>query len=313
MPNTFTTDNMAVNNSIALAAKYLPIVDEVYKTTSRSAILDTPADLQKWISASTVQLYEVSVDGAGDYDRNKGYPVGNETSGWKDYTITQDRGRGHMIDYLDDEEALGMPVTTTFATIEREKVAPELDAYRFAKIASTTGVTTGTPADLTSSSDLPGLISEGEYNLDEDEVPYENRILFISESGFRYLRDQVTRTVANDDTGISHEILTYDGMRVVRVPQNRFNTAITLYDGVTSGQEAGGYVVTAGGYPINFMIVHPSAIMQVVKRYNFRMFAPGVTQVADGYLLQYRFAHDVFVKHKKVKGVYVHRGSTANP
>ena len=33
---------MAFNNTIALAQRYLPLLDEVYKYSSRSAILDNP-------------------------------------------------------------------------------------------------------------------------------------------------------------------------------------------------------------------------------------------------------------------------------
>ena len=187
----------------------------------------------------------------------------------------------------------------------------EVDAYRFSKLASTSGINAATPADLASITDPAGAVTAGETQMSEDEVPEEGRILFVSEGFYGILRDAITRIVTNDETGINHAIEYFDGMRVVRVPQARFYTAITQYDGTTSGQEAGGYVPKTGDYKINFMIVEPSAVLSVVKTAIPRIFAPNVNQSADAYLFQYRICYDLFPLANKVKGIYLHRGSTA--
>lgn len=188
----------------------------------------------------------------------------------------------------------------------------EVDAYRFAKMASATGISTATPADLTSITTPAADVMAGETQLSEDEVPEEGRILFVSEGFYGLLRDNVTRIVTNDETGINHAIEYFDGMRVIRVPQSRFYTGITQYDGTTAGQEAGGYIPKTGDYDINFMIVHPSAVLSVVKHAVPRIFAPAVNQSADAYLVQYRIYHDLFVLNNKVDGIYLHRAATAN-
>ena len=100
----------------------------------------------------------------------------------------------------------------------------------------------------------------------------------------------------------------FNGMPVVRVPKNRFNTAITLNDGTA----AFGYSVTAGGYPINFMIVHPSAVLPIVKHEIPRIFSPSEYQQANAWKFDLCCYHDCFVLDNKVKGIYVHRASTAN-
>lgn len=126
------------------------------------------------------------------------------------------------------------------------------------------------------------------------------------------LKAKVTRSVQNDVKGINREILTYNDMLIVRVPQNRFYTAITLYDGTTSGQKVGGYVGTATtGKPINFMIVHPSAVTKCMKHVLPRIFTPEQNQTADAWKFDYRIYHDTFVFDNKVKGVYLHAGATA--
>ena len=90
MPNTL---NPAVNNNIALAQKFLPLLDEVYKTSSRTSILDTEEDRVRWIGAKTVNLFNIDMGGLGDYDRNAGFVRGNANGGWEPYTLNVDRGR----------------------------------------------------------------------------------------------------------------------------------------------------------------------------------------------------------------------------
>ena len=43
-----TTVNPAISNSIGLTAEYLPLLDEIYKAESKSAILDTAQDRVRW-------------------------------------------------------------------------------------------------------------------------------------------------------------------------------------------------------------------------------------------------------------------------
>ena len=149
--------------------------------------------------------------------------------------------------------------------------------------------------------------------MSNNEVPKEGRILFVSEDVYKRLKGQITRFIENGEGNINRTIEMFDNMRVIRVPQNRFNTAITLYDGTTAGQTAGGYIVPAGtSYAINFMIIHPSAVAQVVKHVIPRLFSPQQNLNADAWKYDYRIYHDCWVLDNKVDGIYLHRAATAN-
>lgn len=297
-------------NSIVLAQKYLPMLDEVYKASAKAAILDaTKIDI---VGGNTVKVFKTSMDGLGDYSRNDGFVNGDVTGSWETMTLTKDRGRSFQIDRMDNEETLDMAFGTLAGEFIRTKVVPEVDAYTFAKMAGTTDISTGTAADITvGTSDVPTFIEEAERQMNEDEVPSEGRILFISETAYAALKAKVDRTTLNGDGGIDRGIVTYDGMRIIRVPQTRFYTGITLKDGKTSGQEAGGFEQADGAYAINFMIVHPSAVCKVVKHVLPRIFTPDENQKADAWKFDYRLYHDMFVYENKVKGIYLHRGATA--
>lgn len=299
-----------MSNSIALAQKYLPLLDEIYKAESKSAILDSTN--VKFLNANTIQVFKTSMDGLGNYDRNTGFVPGDVTGTWESMTLQRDRGRTFMIDRMDNEETIDMAFGTLVGEFLRTKVVPEIDAYTFAKLAGWSGIDAGTAADVTiGTTDVPGLIDEATRSMGENEVPKAGRLLFISESAYAGLRAKIVRTVMNDVRGINREIDTYDEMPVIRVPQSRFYTAVTLYDGKTSGQTAGGYIGTTGAYKINFMIVHPSAIVKATKHVLPRIFTPDENQTADAWKFDYRVYHDTFAYANKVKGIYLHRGATA--
>ena len=141
----------------------------------------------------------------------------------------------------------------------------------------------------------------------DNEVPEDGRLLYVSEKFYAGLKGKTTRILANEN-GVNREIEVFNGMEVVRVPQGRFNTAITLNDGT----ENFGFAPTAGGYKINFMIIHPSAVISVVKHRMPRIFAPEINQKKDAWQFDIRLYHDIFVMDNKVKGIYCHRASTAN-
>lgn len=296
-------------NTIALAQKYLPLLDEVYKASSRTAILDaTKVDI---VNGNTIKVFKTSMDGLGNYNRNTGFTNGDVTGTWETMTLSKDRGRSFVVDRMDNEETIGMAFGTLAGEFIRTKVAPEIDAYTFAKIAGTSGILSANADVTVGTTDVPSLIDTAEMQMNEEEVPGEGRILFISETAYAGLRAKIVRTVQNDVTGINKDVETYNGMRVIRVPQSRFYTAITLYDGTTSGQTTGGFVGATGGYKINFMIVHPSAVNKVVKHVLPRIFTPEQYQNADAWKFDYRIYHDTFVYDNKTKGIYMHSGSTA--
>ena len=296
-----TTMVAPVGNNIALAEKFLPLLDEIYKRESLTSILDTAEARVQWTGADTVNLFDIDMVGLGDYSRNSGYVPGDADGSWDPYKLDVDRGRSFSVDDMDNEETLGMMMGNLLSQFERIHVVPEVDAYRFAKWASTTGVSTAT-ASMVSGVDVPALIQDAEAILDEHEVPYEGRILFVSPTCYKYLKDKIQKVVVNPDTNVQTNIEVYDDMRVIRVPSARFYTTCTLAQ-PSASSGAGGY--STGGHAINFMIVHPSAILQVVKHNPIRIFSPAVNQEADAYKLNYRIYHDTFIPKNKVGGIFV--------
>ena len=296
-----------VNNSISLATKYVPFLDEIYKRESLSSVLDTANERVNWVGAQTAKIYKVDLDGLGDYSRNGGFVPGSTDGTWETLTVEKDRGRSFSVDVMDNDETMGMALSSTLGQFERTMVVPEIDSYRFSKYAAGAGTTvTGT---LSGSDNIPSLIQTAEATLDNKEVPYEGRILFVNPTIYSYLKDDITRYVMNEVRDVNTEVEMYDGMRVIRVPSTRFNTVTTLAQ-PTDASSAGGY--STSGVDINFMIIHPSAVIQVIKHQIPRLFSPEVNQEADAWKLNYRVVHDAWVLSNKTYGIYVHKKANAS-
>ena len=301
-----TTVTAPVGNSIALASRYLPILDEIYKAESKSAILDTAAERVRWEGAKTAYLFATAPVGLGDYSRNAGFVPGDVTGTWEAYQITQDRGRSFMVDVMDNDETLGMAFGTLVGEFERTKVVPELDAYRFAKYAAGAAAAHKDTESLSTAAQVIASIDEATEKLDDAEVPYEGRILFVNPTTYKLFKAAISRYTMNRDGDVNYNIEMYNDMRVITVPSGRFNTVCTLAQ-PTDHDGAGGY--TAAGSTINYMIVHPSATLQVVKHAVPRIFSPEVNQEADAWKFDYRVYHDCWVETQKNTGIYVSAAS----
>ncbi len=300
-----TTVTAPVANNIALAARYLPFLDEIYKAESKSSILDTAQERVQFTGANTVNLYTLSTVGMGNYDRNAGFVPGDVNGQWVPYVLETDRGRSYMVDALDNEESLGMAFGGLLGTVERQHVIPEVDAFRFATYASGAASANQIAANITTGAAAVAAIDAATVALDNGEVPYEGRILFVNPSFYGMLKSGITRFVDNRDPDINSNVEYYNDMRVITVPQGRFQSAIDLAAPTTSSA-AGGYSANASAKAINFMIIHPSAVMQVMKHYVPRIFSPEVNQEADAWKLNMRYAHGAWVLSQKTNGIYVH-------
>lgn len=303
-----TTMTAPVSNSIALAQKYLPILDEIYKEGSKTSILDTAEYNVRWIGAKTVQLFNSASVGLANYSRNAGYQVGDVTQAWENYTLNVDRGRSFSVDVMDNDETLGMAFGSLMGEFERVHVIPEVDAYRLAKYAGLvkTGAKTSATDPAGSGVNIASQIDGGMAYMDELEVPHEGRICFISPKAYENLKANVTRYTLNLEKDVNNNIEMYNDLRLVKVPQARFATVCTL-NAPTTSSGAGGF--TLSGNNINFLIVDPRATMQVIKHLVPRVFSPEVNQEADAWKFDYRVYHDCFVQAQKLDGLYLGLGT----
>lgn len=258
-------------NSIELVKKYVDKLDDVYKFASLTDVLESDAStVRQGTNTNEIVIPKIDMDGLADYDRSGGYVDGDDKLTWETMKFDYDRGRAFSVDAMDDEETIGISFGMLSSRFVRNKVVPEMDAYRFAKYAEKSGITVKSET-LADGSAVCNAITEANNVLDEAEVDSENRILFITPTLYN--------AIVALDTYKSKAMLE-SFSTVVKVPQTRFYTAIDLLDGKTSGEEIGGYKKATAGKNINFMIIDRSAVLQFTKHVVNKVIAPEDNQTA---------------------------------
>lgn len=285
-------------NSIGKFRQYVDLLDEVYKQASLTSILDSDSTLARsGANANEIVIPKLSLQGLGEYSRNSGYVNGDATLTNETVQFNYDRGRSFSIDAMDNEETAGVAFGKLSAEFIRTKVVPEMDAFRFATLSANNGYTVP-GATLSSGEEVINAISSATGSMDENEVPYENRVLFITPTLYNMILAL--------DTTKSREILS-SFEAIVKVPQSRFYTAIDLKDGVSDGEKDGGYIKDAvDGKDINFMVVHKGAVIQFVKHVVDKAISPEENQFADAWKFCFREYALEDVYENKTAGIYVH-------
>lgn len=321
-------------NAIELITKYSTKAwDKVYKAESRSAILDGEKDLLKFVGAKTVKIAKPSVSGLSDYHRPNGahdgvfggdghdtsmnnagygYQQGDLSVEWETFTITCDRGVQLRIELFDDEETDGIAVAYATTEVSRTQVIPEVDAYVFSKLVEnaknirTVDIALGNTLGVTGANQPIFELNAGFLALAEEEVPEEDQVIFCSNAFYNMLRNtpELVKALRQDEytKDVKFTIGEYEGRPLIAVPQNRFRTLIKLLQG--------GYGWNADSKNINFIICNKKAVYHVVKYDKVRVFNPGVVQDFDGYKVNVRIYHDLFVPDRKRAAIYACVSST---
>lgn len=323
-------------NSFERITKYLTkALDTVFATESKTAVLENGSKFidVNFDEVGYVKIMDLLMDGLSDYYRansntgsgdytnfngtghNDGYKVGAVKSKWKMYELTQDRGKQFQVDNMDNEEQAGAIIGNLLSEFLRTKVVPEVDAYRFAKIASTAksslgNLVTETPVTTKgNASEITHLFNNAFKWLTEHEVPEDEQIIFVSPevwttiSNTEEIYKKLTQEEYKSEKGVTFNFSAYMGRPIVVVPSSRFVSAVTTGDN--------GWQPATGAKAINYMVVSKKAIVPIVKLQKSKIFGPDAVQDFDGYKVNFRMYHDVIIPANKIIGAYVSLSSTA--
>lgn len=290
-------------NSITKFKAYIDKLDTVYQQASATSILDADADtVRMGAKAGEFLIPKMSMDGLADYSRSSGYVKGDVTITYETKSCNYDRGRKFSVDAMDNEETAGIAFGKLASEFIRTKVVPEMDAFRFAKYASATGVLSAAEATPTAGTAVLTALQTAVNAQDEAEINVDGKILYITPT--------LLTLAKNVDTTKSKAILDRFE-KIITVPQTRFYTAIDMKDGTSSNETAGGYAGATGGYKINFMIINRDAVIQFGKHTVNKVVSPEENQTDDGYMFFYRAYSIAETYENKVKGIYLNRDTTA--
>lgn len=285
-------------NNITLFTEEIALLDEVYKRASLTAVLDGNNELASMTQYShEFKIPKMDMDGLADYSRTSGYVAGSVTLDFETKAPNYDRARVFNVNDMDDMETVRLAFGRLSGEFIRTKAVPELDAFRFAKYASFAPTGQSVAANLSTGADWKAALITATTKMDDAEVPLEGRHLFITSTGAAALNDL--------DLTASRAILDRFSDFTI-VPQPRFYSAIELYDGSTTGEEAGGYVKASTGKNINFLIVTDGCQIQYLKNVVNKIIDPITNQDDDAWKFFYHLYGITEAYNNKKTGIYLH-------
>lgn len=299
---------MAIN-TLEYASIFQKNLDLLAIQESLTGWMDANAGQVIYNGGAEVKIPKMSVDGLANYDRDTGYAQGSTNLSYQTREMTQDRGRKFQLDAMDvNETNFVATASTVMGEFQRTKVVPEIDAYRLSAIAT-------------------AAITHGK-NLKYGYTPAEDSILKELKTGIKAVRSAgYTGALVIHATpdvvlelemamagkihavdfargGIVTKVPAIDNVPIIETPQERMYTAITINDGKTSGQTAGGYVKGSAAKDVNFLVLPVSTPIAVTKQDKMKIFTPDQNQDADAWKMNYRRYHDLWVLDNKMNSIY---------
>lgn len=301
-------------NTLETATLFQKTLDKVAIQDATTGWMDANAGQVIYNGGAEVKIPKMSMDGLGDYDRDDGYTQGGVTLEYETRKMTQDRGRKFQLDPIDiNENNFVTTAASVMGEFQRMHVIPEIDAYRISKIAAETieagnagmvayGYTpgaTGTSALRKAKEGIKAVRGMG-YN---GPLVIQATPDFIMELELE-LAGKI-KAVTFSKGGINTQVPSIDDVPLISTPANRMTTAITIYDGKTSGQEKGGYAKGTTAKDINFMVIPRTTPIAITKQDIMRIFDPTINQKLNAWQMDYRRFHDIWVLDNKLNSVYL--------
>lgn len=301
-----------MGNTISYANIFQQELDKQMVAEMTTGWMELNSGLVKYNGGNTVKIPKIIIQGLGDYDRADGFVGGSVTLSWETHTFTMDRGRTFNLDAQDvDESSFALSAGLVMGEFQRVKVIPEVDAYRYSKIATVAiaaskaegGYTAAAATILQKLKDHIALVQDIVGESTPLVVSISHTVAAVLDLADKV--EKVLNTIDFVQGGINLKVKAIDTTPLIRVPSARMKTAYEFYDGTTSGQEDGGFVAAAGAKNINWIISAKSAVIGCVKTDKPRIFTPDINQKADAWKIDYRKYHDLFIPDNKKDGLYV--------
>ena len=303
-------------NTLQYSQQFQTVLDAQMLAGATSAFMEANAGQVKYDGGDTVHIPEISMQGLAKYDRDEGFNQGSVTLKFNPYKMTQDRGRTFQLDAMDVNETNFVATAgTVMGEFQRTQVIPEIDSYRYSKIAALATaenkVTTGfTPAVATILEKLEAEITEI-----QDVVGEETNLIIVMSTKLRTVLNNADKfnrylNVAEFKNGsVNTTVKSFNDIPILGVPSARMKTAYVFNDGKTANQQAGGFKADTGAKDINWIIMPQSAPIAVSKTDKVRVFTPDLNQKADAWKIDYRKYHDLWIPKNRFAAIRVNTGA----
>lgn len=297
-------------NTLEYSKIFQPVLDKQIVQEATSGWMEANAGQVKYNGGDEVKIPSMIMDGLGDYNRQTGYVDGDITLTWNTYKLTQDRGRRFHLDAMEvDETNFIATAGSVMGEFQRTQVVPEIDAFRYSKIATLAkGASNSRDLTVTASNALDELIQD--LAVLEDKIGAQNNVivtlspLMIQLLAANERFKNLTTEAVLKQGGLDLRLTSVNGNALRKVTSKLLKSQFTFQDGKTGGQEKGGFVAAAGAQDVNWLITTQDAPIAISKTDVVRVFDPLTNQNANAWRMDYRKFHDLWIPKGKLDKVY---------
>lgn len=299
-------------NLIETATVIQTTLDKAAVAKATTGWMEVNSELVKYNGGAEVRIPSLDMDGMADYDRKNGFVEGDVEFKYQTRTMTQDRGRSFSFDENDvNETNFGLTASTVMAEFQDKKVVPEIDAYRYSRIA--TACIAKKKASGGYEAEESTVLQKLYYDLAAvREIVGDSTPLVITismrVSAILAMSEKLSKRLDVTDFeqgAVTLKVRTLDGIPLIPVGADRLKTEYLFRDGKTTGQESGGFAPTEASKSINWMITPRKAPIAVSKTDKMRIFDPETNQKARAWAMDYRKFHDLWIPDRKVDECFV--------
>lgn len=296
-------------NTLEYSKIFQPLLDQQVTQESTTGWMEANDKFIKYEGGDEVKIATLLTDGLANYDRSNGFTTGSVDLKWNPYQLTQDRGRSFTLDSMDvDQTNFVATASTVMSEFQKQKVIPEIDAYRYSKIASLAIEASKTREVALTADNIISELLKDLTNLEEIGVtdvvitmsPTTASLLASAKDAKNHMS---TTQLAKGNMNV--RVVSFNDNAIVRARQDLLQTAFKFNDGKTAGQEKGGFVKDSSSKAINWIISAKDAIVAVSKTDKVRVFDPETNQTADAWKTDYRKFHDLWIPKAKLEKVFV--------
>lgn len=297
-------------NTIEYAESLMTALDDRFVETACSGWMDSNSGQVIYNGGNKVKIPVMSTTGLKDYDRDNGYPSGSVSLSYEELLMGMDRGTSFQLDAMDVNESNFIANATAVSSkFQKEQVVPEIDAYRYSKLAAyatAANISTYTPAAATM---LDALLED--IAVVRDMVGENEPLVININAKIRMYLDRLTAFQKMIDVtsfkqgNIDMKVKSINEIPLLSVPSARFQDTYVFNDGKTTGQTDGGFTKASTAKEMNWIICPKKVPIAVSKQDKMKIFDPETYQKADAWFIGYRRYHELWVKGQQTGTIRV--------
>ena len=232
-------------NVFEYASVFQSELDKAAVEQATSGWMELNDKLVRYNGGAEVKIPSMDMDGLADYDRDKGFVEGSVNLKWETKEMTQDRGRQFTFDENEvNETNFVVTAAQVMGEFQRTKVIPEIDAYRYSKIASLCIAKERAGYEYTPTEN--DILKKLYYDIAavQDVVGDETPLVITMARPVAAILDMSSTlskslSVMDFKQGdVTVKVKSLNGeFPIIRVGSGRMKTSYQFYDGTTSTQE----------------------------------------------------------------------------